>query len=151
MSRSPDIAGSAEMAGAPPETPLYDTAALRAVERAAAAELGDDFELMRRAGEAAWREWLDRWTQAYSLLVVCGPGNNGGDGYVMATHAQRNGRRVRVLRLREHAPRGELAQRAAPTGRRRSYELQESIEQPARSRAQSGRLAANASRPGWSW
>lgn len=113
MSRSPDIAGSAEMAGAPPETPLYDTAALRAVERAAAAELGDDFELMRRAGEAAWREWLDRWTQAYSLLVVCGPGNNGGDGYVMATHAQRNGRRVRVLRLREHAPRGELAQRAA--------------------------------------
>ncbi|ROU06769.1 NAD(P)H-hydrate dehydratase [Lysobacter enzymogenes] len=110
MSRSSEIAGTA--AGTA-ETPLYDAAALRAVERAAADALGDAFELMRRAGEAAWREWLDRWTQAYSLLVVCGPGNNGGDGYVMATHALRNGRRATVVRLREHAPRGELARRAA--------------------------------------
>lgn len=105
------MSGSSETAAA--GTPLYDAAALRAVERAAADELGDAYELMRRAGAAAWREWLDRWSQAYSLLVVCGPGNNGGDGYVMAAHALRNGRRATVVRLREHAPRGALAQRAA--------------------------------------
>lgn len=96
-----------------PTTGLYDAAALRAAETAAAAELGDGYALMRRAGEAAWREWLDRWSQAYSLLVVCGPGNNGGDGYLMATHAHQAGRRVTVVRLGEHAPRGKLAQRAA--------------------------------------
>lgn len=92
---------------------MYDAAALRAVETAAAAELGDAYALMRRAGEAAWRECLDRWSQAYSLLVVCGPGNNGGDGYVMATLALQAGRRVTVVRLPEHTPRGKLAQRAA--------------------------------------
>ncbi|QQP97721.1 NAD(P)H-hydrate dehydratase [Lysobacter enzymogenes] len=111
MSRSAETLGA--RAATPSEAALYDAAALRAVEQAAADRLGDAYELMRRAGEAAWREWLDRWTQAYSLLVVCGPGNNGGDGYVMAAHAQRNGRRVAVVRLSEHAPRGELAQRAA--------------------------------------
>ncbi|MGO4781413.1 NAD(P)H-hydrate epimerase, partial [Lysobacter sp. 2RAB21] len=84
----------AETAQIAPTTGLYDAAALRAAETAAAAELGDGYALMRRAGEAAWREWLDRWSQAYSLLVVCGPGNNGGDGYVMATHAHQAGRRV---------------------------------------------------------
>ncbi|MGO4263713.1 NAD(P)H-hydrate dehydratase [Lysobacter sp. TAB13] len=103
----------AETAQIAPTTGLYDAAALRAAETAAAAELGDGYALMRRAGEAAWREWLDRWSQAYSLLVVCGPGNNGGDGYVMATHAHQAGRRVTVVRMGEHAPRGKLAQRAA--------------------------------------
>ena len=37
-------------------TPLYDTAALRAVEARAAAHSGDAFTLMARAGQAAWRE-----------------------------------------------------------------------------------------------
>lgn len=110
MAQTVEIARSAADA---PATGLYDAAALRAVESAVAAESGDAYALMRRAGEAAWREWLDRWSQAYSLLVVCGPGNNGGDGYLMATHARQAGRRVAVVRLREHAPRGELARRAA--------------------------------------
>ncbi|MEH6420957.1 NAD(P)H-hydrate dehydratase [Pseudomonas sp. CGJS7] len=104
---------TSEIADYPPATDLYDAAALRAVETAAAAELGDAYELMRRAGEAAWRECLDRWSQAYSLLAICGPGNNGGDGYVLALHAHQAGRRVVAIRLPEHAPRGKLAQRAA--------------------------------------
>lgn len=96
-----------------PDSALYDAAALRAVEARAAAEFGDAFELMRRAGAAAWRELLRRWPSAQRILVVCGPGNNGGDGYVMAAHAQAAGRQVRVLRLDAHAPRSELARRAA--------------------------------------
>lgn len=91
---------------------LYDIDALRALEARAASALGDAFEPMRRAGQAAWREVLRHWPQAQSLLVVGGPGNNGGDGYVLATHAQQSGRSVTVLRLPGHAPRGELAQRA---------------------------------------
>lgn len=91
---------------------LLDAAALRGVETRAAASLGDAFELMRRAGQVAWRETLEHWPQARSIVVVCGPGNNGGDGYVFARHALMSGRQVEVVRLATHEPRGELALRA---------------------------------------
>jgi len=94
-------------------TPLYDTAALRTLEaRATVALGGEPYELMRRAGQAAWRFLLRHWPSAHRIVVVCGPGNNGGDGYVLARHARESGRDVRVLRLPMHAPRSELAQRA---------------------------------------
>lgn len=98
-----------------PDAPalLYTSPALRLLEaQAVAAPDADPFELMRRAGQAAWRELLRRWPDADSIVVVCGPGNNGGDGYVLARHAQQSGRRVRVLRLPGHAPRSGLAQQA---------------------------------------
>ena len=91
---------------------LYDVAAVRAIETQAVARSGDAFELMRRAGQAAWRIVLDRWPAANAVLVVCGPGNNGGDGYALATHALQSGRAVVVMRLAAHAPRGELAAHA---------------------------------------
>jgi NAD(P)H-hydrate epimerase len=93
-------------------SPLLDEAALRGIEARAAAALGDAFELMRRAGQAAWRELLEHWPHTQRIVVVCGPGNNGGDGYVLAWHALMAGRRVEVVRLPEHAPRSELAARA---------------------------------------
>src|SRR5688572_2057856 len=92
---------------------LYDAAALREVEVRAARAPGDAFELMRRAGQAAWRDLLAHWPQTQRIVVVCGPGNNGGDGYVLARHAHESGREIRVMRLRDQAPRGELARRAA--------------------------------------
>ncbi|GAB3091731.1 NAD(P)H-hydrate dehydratase [Lysobacter terrae] len=91
---------------------LLNAAALRGVEARATAALGDGFELMRRAGQAAWRELLARWPQAQRIVVVCGPGNNGGDGYVVARHALMAGRQVDVVRLDAHAPRTDLAMRA---------------------------------------
>jgi hydroxyethylthiazole kinase-like uncharacterized protein yjeF len=93
-------------------TALRDAAALRIIESRASQALGDAFELMRRAGQAAWRELLHHWPQARRIVVVCGPGNNGGDGYELARHAHASGRGVTVVRLQEHAPRGELASRA---------------------------------------
>ena len=93
--------------------PLYDTDAMRALEaRAAATCDGDAFALMARAGQAAWQCVLRHWPRAQRIVVACGPGNNGGDGYVLALHAQRSGRDVRVLRLPAHAPATGLAQRA---------------------------------------
>ena len=91
---------------------LLDAAALRGIETRAAASLGDAFELMRRAGQAAWREVLERWPQTQRIVVVCGPGNNGGDGYVLARQALMSGRQVEVLRLPQHEPRSELGARA---------------------------------------
>jgi NAD(P)H-hydrate epimerase len=90
---------------------LYDAAALRRLEtRACAALGGDESELMRRAGQAAWRHLLQHWPQAQRIVVVCGPGNNGGDGYVLAGHAQESGRDVVVVRVA--APRTDAARRA---------------------------------------
>lgn len=77
---------------------LYDNQSLRDVEAAAGRALGSSFALMQRAGLAAWRHVLARWPQAQRVVVACGPGNNGGDGYVLASHALRSGREVCVVR-----------------------------------------------------
>jgi NAD(P)H-hydrate epimerase len=100
-------------AAAPFVHALFDAAALRRVEARATGRLGDGFELMRRAGQAAWRDLLAHWPEAMRIVVVCGPGNNGGDGYLLARHASDAGRDVRVVHLPEHAPRSDLARRAA--------------------------------------
>src|SRR5690606_30107403 len=92
--------------------PRSDTAAWRQAEARAASRLGGDFVLMQRAGLAAWRCALAHWPHAQRIAIACGPGNNGGDGYVLARHAHAAGRQVRVLRLHGHAPRGEVANRA---------------------------------------
>ncbi len=57
--------------------------------------------LMERAGEAAWRLLRARWPRARRIAVLCGPGNNGGDGYVLARCAQASGCQVQVLTLRQ--------------------------------------------------
>lgn len=40
--------------------------------------------LMNRAGQAVFREVISGWPEAREHAVLCGPGNNGGDGYVVA-------------------------------------------------------------------
>ncbi len=72
----------------------------------------DEDDLMARAGLAAWRLLLDRWPQAQRIGIVCGPGNNGGDGYVLAELARSSGRHVFVLRLGDGVKAG-AARRAA--------------------------------------
>jgi ADP-dependent NAD(P)H-hydrate dehydratase / NAD(P)H-hydrate epimerase len=90
--------------------PLHDTAALRLLEKRAAAEAGTGADtLMQRAGLAGWHALLAHWPDAARIVVACGPGNNGGDGYVLARHAQQAGRDVRVVRLAGHAARTGLA------------------------------------------
>lgn len=96
-----------------PGESLYDVDALRSIEAQATRRLGDAAELMRRAGQAAWRELLEHWPDAQRILVVCGPGNNGGDGYELACHAQASGRQVVVVQLPADGPRSALAVAAA--------------------------------------
>jgi hydroxyethylthiazole kinase-like uncharacterized protein yjeF len=66
----------------PPE-PIYTVAGIRAIE--AQAKPDADPPLMERAGrvaaEEAVRLTMDR---PGTILIACGPGNNGGDGFVMA-------------------------------------------------------------------
>ncbi len=93
--------------------PLFDTRAARLLDTRATALLGGDgYALMQRAGQAAWQHVLQHWPAAQRITVVCGPGNNGGDGYVLARLAHRSGRSVKVVHLAEHVPGTELSQRA---------------------------------------
>lgn len=76
---------------------LYRSAELRLLEEEAGAGLPPG-TLMQRAGEAA-AEQIDAWLAAQApeargeVLILCGPGNNGGDGYTCAQALQRQGRR----------------------------------------------------------
>ena len=93
--------------------PLYATLAARELDQRATRLLGGDgYTLMQRAGQAAWQHLLLHWPQAQRIVVVCGPGNNGGDGYVLARLAHRAGRLVQVVHLPSHVPASETAQRA---------------------------------------
>jgi ADP-dependent NAD(P)H-hydrate dehydratase / NAD(P)H-hydrate epimerase len=77
---------------------LYSTAQVRSFDAYAINELKiPGYTLMKRAGEAALRCLRTRWPMAHRIVIVCGAGNNGGDGYVLARFAQAAGLTVRVL------------------------------------------------------
>ena len=83
--------------------PLYSTQAARALDQRAMRALGGDaYVLMQRAGQVAWQHVLQHWPEAQRIVVVCGPGSNGGDGYVLARHAHRAGRSVDVVLYWQH-------------------------------------------------
>jgi len=79
-------------------TGLYSAAQVRALDSYAIEQLGvPGYTLMKRAGEAALRYLRSRWPTAYRIVIVCGSGNNGGDGYVLARFAQAAGLTVTAL------------------------------------------------------
>ncbi|WP_129141103.1 NAD(P)H-hydrate dehydratase [Modicisalibacter coralii] len=95
---------------------LYLADQVREIDRrviAASAEPGDEaagFALMRRAARAAYAELRRRWPEARRLSVLCGAGNNAGDGYVIAALAAGEGLAVQLLAVREpEALKGEAA------------------------------------------
>lgn len=80
--------------------PLYSTVQVRELDRRAIEVHGiPGAELMARAGAAAFNVLAARMPRARRIAVVCGPGNNGGDGYVVADLAQQAGYEVTVLTL----------------------------------------------------
>jgi hydroxyethylthiazole kinase-like uncharacterized protein yjeF len=80
-------------------TPLLTVEQLRALEERAAHALAPG-TLMQRAGHGA-AAWIHAryGRQPLHVVVLCGPGNNGGDGYVCATELARLGHRVRCIAL----------------------------------------------------
>ncbi|WP_397606865.1 NAD(P)H-hydrate dehydratase [Silanimonas sp.] len=95
----------------PHALPLYRADAVRAIERAAFARGVDALGLMTQAGEAAAALLRERWPQVRRVGVLCGTGNNGGDGYVAALALHRSGLQVDVVASDE--PRTPEARSAA--------------------------------------
>ena len=85
-------------------TELLTAAQMRAIEQAAI-DSGEvtGLELMERAGQgvvdAIFAEWpeLGRVGETHRAVVLCGPGNNGGDGFVVARLLKEAGWEVEVF------------------------------------------------------
>lgn len=84
---------------------LYYAAQIHAADDRAITQYGaGGGALMERAGQAAFLLLCRRWPRARRIAVVCGPGNNGGDGYVVAHRAHLAGLTPAVLSLYECRP-----------------------------------------------
>jgi ADP-dependent NAD(P)H-hydrate dehydratase / NAD(P)H-hydrate epimerase len=90
---------------------LWSAAQVRELDRRAIEDHGiTGRELMERAGAFALDALLRRRPATRAITVVCGAGNNGGDGYVVARLARRAGLQVRTLAVADPAAlRGDAA------------------------------------------
>ena len=78
-------------------TNLYRTEQIKALEQFVIQhELISGFELMQRAGKAVFECLQARYPHVQDIVVLCGAGNNAGDGYVVATLALQAGLNVVV-------------------------------------------------------
>ena len=81
-------------------TKLYSADAVARLDRIAINDYGiPGYTLMRRAGRAVFNVLKENYPHASSVLVLCGAGNNAGDGYVIARLAHGNGFNVRVVSM----------------------------------------------------
>lgn len=76
----------------------YKVNQLQGYEAEAAKSTGINlFQLMERAGAAVLKQIQQHFPAARTLLIICGKGNNGGDGYIIASLAHQAGLSVKVL------------------------------------------------------
>jgi ADP-dependent NAD(P)H-hydrate dehydratase / NAD(P)H-hydrate epimerase len=80
--------------------PLYRAEQVRELDRRTIAGGIAGFALMQRASAAAWQRLRERWPDVRSLTVLCGAGNNGGDGHVLSALAAAEGLAVQRILLK---------------------------------------------------
>jgi NAD(P)H-hydrate epimerase len=100
---------------------LFDAAGARELDRRAIASGTPGIALMKRAGRAAFDALLERWPEVASLTVVCGRGNNAGDGYVVAGLATARRLGVQLVQL------GDPARLAGDAALARDWALGENV------------------------
>ncbi|MBR2173074.1 NAD(P)H-hydrate dehydratase [Sphingopyxis sp.] len=99
----------------PADAPILTAKAMREAEAACAIQGTSLSELMELAG-AAVADTAWRMAAGAPILILCGPGNNGGDGYVAARLLAARGAAVRVAALAEPATDLAKAARAGWSG-----------------------------------
>jgi len=79
---------------------LYSVSQVKKLEQLACKRQGiNSFQLMKNAGAAALKLTKKAWPKVRKILILCGSGNNGGDGYIIAGLAKKEGLEVRILHL----------------------------------------------------
>ena len=76
---------------------IVTAAQMKEIERAGDAHGLPYLQMMENAGLAAYAELQKQFPHPGRLLVICGKGNNGGDGFVIARAAAKDGWKVTVL------------------------------------------------------
>ena len=93
---------------------LYSVAQVRAFDAHAIKVMGvPGYTLMQRAAESALNALRSRWPTAMHIAIVCGGGNNGGDGYVLGRYARAAGLEVSLFAAVDPALLQGNARRAA--------------------------------------
>ena len=90
---------------------IVTTAEMRAIDRATSERYGvPSLTLMENAGSAVAEHVLAHYGAALKIVVFCGKGNNGGDGFVAARLLHEEGKTVQVILLADPASlRGDAA------------------------------------------
>lgn len=104
-----------------PSVALYSAEQTRQIDRLALDDEGiAGIELMARAAGALWSALRQRWPQAGRVVIACGPGNNGGDGFLLGLEAMQAGVDVCVVALASaaHGDAAEARQRYVDAGGR---------------------------------
>ena len=79
---------------------LYRADQVRELDRIAIEDIGiPGITLMERAGKSAYDALRANWPDAKQITVLCGTGNNGGDGYILARLASEDNRDVTLLQV----------------------------------------------------
>ena len=79
---------------------LYTAEQTRALDRCAIVDHGvPGITLMSRAARSAFDALVDSWPDPGHIQVLCGTGNNGGDGFLVADNAHKRGIPVTVWQL----------------------------------------------------
>ena len=108
---------------------LFDRKAIRELEDIAIDSHGiPGITLMRRAGLSAFDLILDRWPNIRSITVVCGTGNNAGDGYVVAGLAFNRGIEVQVIQVGDHTKLRDDGLKAYQWAKEQGIEHQSEVE-----------------------
>lgn len=82
---------------------LYTADQVRSLDRIAIEEFNiPGQELMQRAGSTAYAVLKSTWPNVKNITVLCGAGNNGGDGYVIARLAHEEGLNVNLIQSGDH-------------------------------------------------
>jgi hydroxyethylthiazole kinase-like uncharacterized protein yjeF len=112
--------------------PLYDAGEMRAADAGAIEEVGiPGAVLMERAGLAAADEIVRSYPRG-SVAIVCGGGNNGGDGFVVGRHLHAAGWDVECLLAAD--PEG------LPADARRNHDVGVRLDVPVREGVSRARL-----------
>lgn len=105
---------------------LYKNKAIHEIEsHVIANKINDEYGLMELAGKAAFDQLLAHWPKARRILVCCGKGNNGGDGFVVARLAYEHGLNVRLYMLSMVDELSGSAKKAALACRQAGVQLEE--------------------------
>jgi NAD(P)H-hydrate epimerase len=83
---------------------IVTTEEMRAIDRATSERFGvPSVTLMENAGAAVADHVLAHYGDARRVVIFCGKGNNGGDGFVAARRLHQQGRKVQVILLADPA------------------------------------------------